>query len=139
MLISFKALHDATRKMFGLRAGDPVTAKMRQNAVTLWTAWSVALHWPWLTKYVGAAAYRQKHLGTHGVMVNAVGIATAMMLEHHSADAIAVLLSRDISPSVLALEPLAHDAWRGVCVDTVTDTVKCDAAAQNRAAIRLLE
>lgn len=139
MLISFKALHDATRKMFGLRAGDPVTAKMRQSAVTLWTAWSVALHWPWLTKYVGAAAYRQKHLGTHGVMVNAVGIATAMMLEHHSADAIAVLLSRDISPSVLALEPLAHDAWRGVCVDTVTDTVKCDAAAQNRAAIRLLE
>ncbi|EBW6765675.1 hypothetical protein DP806_16555 [Salmonella enterica subsp. enterica serovar Saintpaul] len=139
LLVSFKALHDATRKMFGLRAGDPVTAEMQRDAVTLWTAWSVALHWQWLTKYVGPAAYRKKHLGTHGVMVNAIGIATAMMLEHHSAEAIATQLNRDVSPSVLALEPLAHDAWQSICVDAETGTVKCDAAAQNRAAIRLLE
>lgn len=72
-------------------------------------------------------------------MVNAIGIATAMMLEHHSAEAIATQLNRDVSPSVLALEPLAHDAWQGICVDAETGTVKCDAAAQNRAAIRLLE
>lgn len=39
LLISFKALHDATRKMFGLRAGDEISDALREDAIRLWTAW----------------------------------------------------------------------------------------------------
>lgn len=138
LLISFKALHDATRKMFGLRAGDEISTQMRTDAVQLWKAWSVALHWEWLAETIGTPAYRAKHIGTHGVMINAIGIATAMMLENHTPKAVSALLSRNVSPSIKALEPFAHDKWYGVCVDAGTGTVKCDTLAQNRAAEKLL-
>ena len=73
LLISFKALHDATRKMFGLRASDEISDVLRGDAINLWKAWSRALHWAWLTENVGPALYRTRHIGTHGVMVNAIG------------------------------------------------------------------
>ncbi|MGR7464171.1 DGQHR domain-containing protein [Klebsiella aerogenes] len=137
-LISFKALHDATRKMFGLRAGDEISDVLREDAIRQWKAWSRALHWTWLADNVGPALYRTRHIGTHGVMVNAIGIATAMMLEHHSAVAIDDMLSGRESPCIDALSPFAHAEWYGVCVDAESGTVKCDTPAQNRAAEKLL-
>jgi DNA sulfur modification protein DndB len=138
LLISFKALHDATRKMFGLRAGDEISDALREDVIRLWKAWSKALHWAWLTENVGPALYRTGHIGTHGVMVNAIGIATAMMLEHHDAAAIADMLGGRETPCIDALAPFSHAQWHGVCVDPVAGTVKCDTPAQNRAAEKLL-
>lgn len=138
LLISFKALHDATRKMFGLRAGDEISDALREDAIRLWKAWGRALHWTWLAENVGPALYRTRHIGTHGVMVNAIGIATAMMLEHHDAATIANLLNRNEPGCINALAPFVHAEWYGVCVDAETGTVKCDTPAQNRAAERLL-
>lgn len=138
LLISFKALYDGTRKMFGLRAGDTVPESLRHDAVTIWDAWSRTIHWEWLAKYIGPAEYRAKHLGTHGVMVNAIGVATSMMLENHTADDLARMLVCDVHPCIEALRPFEHDDWRGVCVDEEKGTVKCDALAQNRAAEKLL-
>ncbi|MEC6624313.1 DGQHR domain-containing protein, partial [Enterobacter hormaechei] len=138
LLISFKALHDATRKMFGLRAGDEITDALRNDALRLWKAWSVALHWEWLAENIGPAMYRTRHIGTHGVMINAIGIATAMMLENHDAGAIAEMLNHRTTACIEALQPFAHAEWYGVCVDPETDTIKCDTPAQNRAAEKLL-
>lgn len=138
LLISFKALHDATRKMFGLRAGDEIPDALREDAIRLWKAWSRALHWAWLTDNIGPALYRTKHIGTHSVMVNAIGIATAMMLEHHNAAAIDDMLRGRESACIDALSPFAHAEWYGVCVDPDAGTVKCDTPAQNRAAEKLL-
>lgn len=138
LLISFKALHDATRKMFGLRAGDEISEALFEDGICLWKAWSKALHWAWLTENVGPALYRTQHIGTHGVMVNAIGIATAMMLEHHDAATIVNLLNRNELGCINALAPFVHAEWYGVCVDAETGTVKCDTPAQNRAAEKLL-
>lgn len=138
LLISFKALHDATRKMFGLRAGDEIPEALFNDGICLWTSWSKALHWSWLAENVGASVYRTQHIGTHGVMVNAIGIATAMMLEQHDAATIANLLNSDEPESVNSLSPFVHAQWYGVCVDEGTGTVKCDTQAQNRAAEKLL-
>ncbi|MGQ3665355.1 DGQHR domain-containing protein [Citrobacter braakii] len=138
LLVSFKALHDATRKMFSLRAGDAVPASLTRDAERLWKAWAEAMNWSWVVDILGAATYRTMCLGTHGVMVNAIGIATAMMLEHHTADSIAERLTQR-PPETDRSEAFRHDNWQGICVDAATGTVKCDAAAQHRAAIRLLE
>lgn len=141
LLVSFKALHDATRKMFGLRAGDEIPAALRHEAVTLWSAWADALHWEWVAEMLGASTYRTMAIGTHGVMVNAIGLATAMMLEHHDAETIAQQLRAHRQQDTTCedrSQTFRHERWHGICVDAQSGTVKCDAAAQSRAAMHLL-
>ncbi|MDU1199064.1 DGQHR domain-containing protein [Kluyvera ascorbata] len=139
LLISFKAIHDATRKMFGLKPKDDIKDDTRQAAVMLWKAWTDVLRWEWMVENIGPAAYRSQYIGTHGVMINAIGVATAMMLEHYSPVALRQLLL-DTSRAQVAedLELFAHANWQGVCIDSDTGAVKCDVLAQNRAAEKLL-
>lgn len=140
LLVSFKALHDATRKMTGLRAGDAVSDNVRHDATELWRCWAEVLRWDWIGDQLGAGYYRSISIGTHGVMVNAIGLATGMMLEHHSAASVVAQLRQRMTelPEIDVVEYFRHVQWEGICVDAETGTVKCDAAAQNRTATRLL-
>ncbi|EJG2388918.1 DGQHR domain-containing protein [Kluyvera ascorbata] len=139
LLVSFKAIHDATRKMFGLKPKDDITDNTRQAAVMLWNAWAELLRWEWMTVNIGPAAYRSQYIGTHGVMINAIGVATGIMLEHYTpVDLRQLLLDSSRKNIAEDLEVFAHGNWLGVCVDVENGTVKCDVLAQNRTAEKLL-
>jgi DNA sulfur modification protein DndB len=139
LLVSFKAIHDATRKMFGLKPKDEITDQIRKGAVMLWSAWAEVLRWEWMAANIGPAAYRSQYIGTHGVMINAIGVATAIMLEYHSpVELRQQLLHTSRKQLAEDLDIFAHADWYGVCVDTDTGAVKCDVLAQNRAAEKLL-
>lgn len=139
LMVSFKALHDATRKMFGLRVGEPISGEIRADVITLWDSWAGAMNWGQIAGIIGPSQYRAEHIGTHGVMINAIGIATAMMLEHHCVAAVARMLANHAESGGALHDDFSHEAWRGICVDVQTGTVRCDALSQSRAAVKLLE
>ena len=94
LTISFKALHEATRKMFGLRAGEQSSGEIRADVITLWDAQAAGMNWGYKAGIIGPVQYRPEHIGTHGVMVNAIEIAIAMMLEYHCVAAAPRILSQ---------------------------------------------
>ncbi|PHM37581.1 DGQHR domain-containing protein [Xenorhabdus mauleonii] len=136
-LISFKALSDATRKMLGLRIGDEISPEQREDAVLLWNAWANVMNWELLHSLSMGAEYRKCHLGTHGVMINAIGIATNMMLENHTATEVSSMISSS-NECINYIDNFKHSEWVGICVDSETSNVKSDTRAQNKAAENLL-
>ncbi|MDE9558077.1 hypothetical protein KKJ06_22580, partial [Xenorhabdus bovienii] len=136
-LISFKALSDATRKMLGLRIGDEISPEQREYAVSLWNAWASVMNWELLHSLSMGEEYRKCHLGTHGVMINAIGIATNMMLENHTATEVSSMISSS-NECISYMDNFKHADWVGICVDSETGNVKSDTRAQNKAAENLL-
>lgn len=127
-LISFKALNDATKKMLGLRNNSEPTAQQRDEAVKLWTAWSSAMRWQDIAQDELAPEYRSESLGLHGVMVNAMGLATANMLKTRNSDEIVNLLSCAESGDrgFHYRETFLYENWKGICVDNEKGTIKTD-------------
>lgn len=138
-LISFKALNDATKKMLGLRNNSEPTPQQRDEAVKLWSAWSSAMHWQDISQDEIAPEYRSESLGIHGVMVNAMGLATANMLQTHNSDEIVNLLSCAESGdrNFHYRETFLYENWKGICVDNEKGTIKTDRRALEAAAKEL--
>ncbi len=65
------------RKMLNLRANSIPSTQQRDMAEKLWTARAQAMRWNDIARDDIAAEYRQEALGLHGIMINAIGMATA--------------------------------------------------------------
>ncbi|MBL1465189.1 hypothetical protein ELD43_31075, partial [Klebsiella pneumoniae] len=76
-----------------LRASSEPTLQQREAAEKLWSAWSGAMRWLDIAQDDIAAEYRQEALGLHGIMINAMGMATARMLQTRPIDSIVSLLA----------------------------------------------
>lgn len=70
--------------MLNLRANSIPSPQQRDMAERLWTAWAQAMRWNDIAQDDIAAEYRQEALGLHGIMINAIGMATARMLRHRT-------------------------------------------------------
>ncbi|EBU2048061.1 DGQHR domain-containing protein [Salmonella enterica] len=130
-LISFKALNDATKKMLNLRANSVPSPQQRDMAERLWTAWAQAMRWNDIAQDDIAAEYRQEALGLHGIMINAIGLATARMLQHRTAESIENLLTcaENGDNGFHYRESFVPECWEGKCVDPETGTIKTDRRA----------
>lgn len=130
-LISFKALNDATKKMLNLRANSIPSPQQRDMAERLWTAWAQAMRWNDIAQDDIAAEYRQEALGLHGIMINAIGMATARMLRHRTPESIENLLAcaENGDNGFHYRESFVPECWEGKCVDPETGTIKTDRRA----------
>ncbi|EGD4232757.1 DGQHR domain-containing protein [Salmonella enterica subsp. enterica serovar Meleagridis] len=139
-LISFKALNDATKKMLGLRANSVPDDQQRDTAEKLWAAWADAMRWLDIAQDDYAAEYRQEALGLHGIMINAMGMATAQMLKNRSPESIITLLSRagEGQNGFHYRESFLHEQWHDICVDPATRTVRTDRRALEATAMALI-
>lgn len=130
-LISFKALNDATKKMLSLRASSEPTLQQREAAEKLWSAWSGAMRWLDIAQDDIAAEYRQEALGLHGIMINAMGMATARMLQTRPIDSIVSLLAcaEQGENGFHYRDSFMHENWHDICVDPQTGTIRTDRRA----------
>lgn len=130
-LISFKALYDATKKMLGLRGTSAPGTSDRDTALLLWSAWAQLMGWQDLAADDAAREYRKEALGLHGVMINAIGTATAAMLKDNTPAEVAALIENAAQPDgdIHYIDSFAHAEWHGICVDGQTGTVKADRRA----------
>lgn len=130
-LISFKALYDATKKMLSLRGTAAPSELNRETAMLMWSAWSQLMRWEDLAADEAAREYRKQALGLHGVMINAIGTATGLMLKEHTPAELADLIEQAAQPGrdVHYIDSFAHAEWYGICVDSQTGTVKADRRA----------
>lgn len=78
-----------------------------------------------------AAEYRQEALGLHGIMINAIGMATARMLRHRTPESIENLLAcaENGDNGFHYRESFVPECWEGKCVDPETGTIKTDRRA----------
>ena len=128
LLISFKALNDATKKMLSLRADSDPTNQQKAIAQKIWSAWSAAMRWNDIAQDDLAAEYRREALGLHGVMINAIGMATARMLQTRTPEEIVALLACAESgdKGFHYRETFLHENWKDLCVDPNTGTIRTD-------------
>ena len=75
-------------------------------------------------------------IALQGVIINAIGIATAQLLESASVEQVAAIINR---ASLNLLDDFSHSQWQGICVDTVSGSVQSNTRAQLAAAARLVE
>lgn len=138
-LISFKALYDATKKMLCLRGTSAPGKPDSENALMLWSAWSKLMCWEDLAADDAAREYRKSALGLHGVMINAVGMATAAMLKNHTPAAVANMIEIAAQPGaeIHHIDSFTHSEWSGICVDGQTGTVKADRRAIEATGMKL--
>ncbi|MEJ3301496.1 DGQHR domain-containing protein [Escherichia coli] len=138
-LISFKALYDATKKMLSLRGTAAPSESDRETAVLMWSAWSQLMRWEDMAADGAAREYRKEALGLHGVMINAIGTATAYMLKGSTPAEVADLIEQAAQhgSNIHYVESFAHAEWHGVCVDSQTGTVKADRRAIDASGLKL--
>ncbi|EPN9162980.1 DGQHR domain-containing protein [Escherichia coli] len=136
LLVSFKALTDATRKMLGLRPNDRVTDEHKAIAVALWSAWARRLQWAEMLMDDAVVEYRKTNIGLHGVMINAIGIATGELMATRNSELVSELIS---SANLSIYEDFSHEQWNGICVDSLTGAVQSSSRAQQLAAAKIVE
>ncbi|HFE3442979.1 TPA: DGQHR domain-containing protein [Klebsiella aerogenes] len=124
-LFSFKALYDCLVKMFRLTDKSEVTAQMMEDGSALISAWSSKMYWCILPGS-RAPSYRQSYLGTHGIMVLAIGAATRYLLDTRTvAEAIEVIKESEIHYQ----NNFGFVDFEKRCVDQDTWKIKCDSRA----------
>lgn len=136
LLVSFKAFTDATRKMLSLRQKDKVTDDQQRDAVILWAAWSRRLQWAEMLQDEAIIEYRKTNIGLHGVIVNALGMATGEMLESNSVEQVAAMIS---NARISLYDDFSHSLWHNVCVDAGTGAVQSNSRAQLLAAAKIMD
>lgn len=137
-IFSFKTLYDCLVKMFKLNEKSEITEQMKSDGVLLMSAWSTKMHWSiiggWMSS--NAPAYRQKYLGTHAVMVVAIGVATRYLLDTRSVEeAVAVIKDAEFHYE----KQFGFEDWERRCVEVDTWKIKCDARAIKLSASLLLQ
>lgn len=134
-LFSFKALYDCLVKMFRLTEKSEVTAQMMEDGSALISAWSGKMFWAILAGH-RAPSYRQSYLGTHGIMVLAIGAATRYLLDTRSVEeAIEVINESEIHYE----RYFGFVDYEKRCVEPDTWKIKCDARALKLTTSKLLQ
>lgn len=134
-LFSFKALHDCMVKMYSLNDKSVITDEMKEDASKIMMAWSQKMFWGVISGR-GAPGYRQRYIGTHAVMIVAIGLATRYLLENRSADEIVELLNL---AEFHYEKSFVHEDWVRRCVDPDTWKMKCDGRSIKLTASLLLQ
>jgi len=86
-LFPLKTLKDATAKFLGLRKNDIVTESQRELAINYWQAVGRALNWSSTSLYLAgksAKDIRDESIKTHGVMLNALGLAGKSLISQYA-------------------------------------------------------
>ncbi|HCA3439680.1 TPA: DGQHR domain-containing protein [Salmonella enterica subsp. salamae serovar 35:g,m,s,t:-] len=124
-LYSFKALYDCLVKMFKLTDKSEVTDQMKEDAVSLVSAWNSKLLWSAIAGFQ-APAYRQSYLGTHAIMILAIGAATRHLLDTRSVEeAVEVIKESELHYK----NSFGYVDFEHRCVDSETWKIRCDARA----------
>lgn len=134
-LFSFKTLYDCLVKMYNLTDKSVITDQMKTDAATIMQAWAQKMFWGVLSSY-GIQGYRQRYIGTHAVLVIAIGLATRYLLEKRSVDEIVELLNE---AEFHHERSFIHEDWERRCVDPDTWKMKCDTRAVKLTASKLLQ
>lgn len=134
-LFSFKTLYDCLVKMYNLTDKSVITDQMKTDAATIMQAWAQKMFWGVLSSY-GIQGYRQRYIGTHAVVVIAIGLATRYLLEKRSVDEIVELLNE---AEFHHERSFVHEDWERRCVDPDTWKMKCDTRAVKLMASKLLQ
>ncbi|WP_368758744.1 DGQHR domain-containing protein [Klebsiella oxytoca] len=135
-IFSFKALYDCLCRMFRLGTRSTIDESMMKDATTVMKAWAQVMKWGIIGAGRDAPKYRQQNIGTHAVMLNAIGLATSYLLSRYKADQVAEILQ---NTDIKYRETFGHVHWENRCVDQVSWKMITDTKAVKLTASKLLQ
>ncbi|CCW28947.1 Bacteriophage protein [Xenorhabdus nematophila F1] len=81
MLVSFKSLYDATKRIFNVSTEEILSEPTKSQAVAIWNSWAYLIG---LTEVNGKnydSDYRKEYIKFHGVLINAFSFAVCELLK----------------------------------------------------------
>ncbi|MDE9544159.1 DGQHR domain-containing protein [Xenorhabdus bovienii] len=141
MLVSFKALYDATKRIFNVSTEEILSETTKNQAVGIWNSWAYLIG---LTRGNGNtydSDYRKEYIKFHGVLINAFSFAICELLKEKKNidDVISI-----INGSACTMDEVKREAfflienWKGICVDPEYGLIKADLKSQRAAGYHLL-
>ncbi|MBD1225978.1 DGQHR domain-containing protein [Xenorhabdus griffiniae] len=141
MLISFKALYDATKRIFCVPTEDILSETIKTQAVAIWSSWAYLTGLTEGHSKVHSLDYRKGHITFHGVLVNAFSFAVCELLKEEKCiedvivkiNGVACIMNETKRDAFFRIEN-----WKGICVDPERGTIRADLKSQRAAGSHLL-
>lgn len=141
MLVSFKALYDATKRIFNAPTGDILSEATKTQAVAIWSSWAYLTGLTEEHNKIHSLDYRKEHITFHGVLINAFSFAVCELLKEGKC--IEDVITK-INGTACIVNEAKRDAfflienWKGICVDPERGTIRADLKSQRAAGNHLL-
>ncbi len=131
-LFPIKILKDATARLLGVKATEPLSDEQREMAKSFWAACSKPLLWQGFRNWDDSAdEFRDGYISSHGVFLNALGLVGQCLLAQYGHIAklsdLSTLNIRRNSPEFV-----------GRCIDEVTGNMISNATSIKLTAIKML-
>ncbi|PQQ35657.1 hypothetical protein C6H68_23855 [Photorhabdus luminescens] len=81
MLVSFKALYDATKRIFDVPTEGNLSEITKNQFVAIWSSWAYLIGLTEENNRVYDSDYRKEYIKFHGVMINAFSFAVCELLK----------------------------------------------------------
>ncbi|AOM41001.1 DGQHR domain-containing protein [Xenorhabdus hominickii] len=140
MLISFKALYDATKRIFNVSTENVLSETVKNKSIAIWSSWAYLIGLTEENISYYDSDYRKKYIKFHGVLINAFSFAICEFLkENKNIDDVVA----KINSAACVMDDTKREAfflienWKGICVDSERGTIQADLKSQRAAGSHL--
>ncbi|MCW7550003.1 DGQHR domain-containing protein [Photorhabdus sp. APURE] len=140
-LVSFKALYDATKRIFNVPTEEILSETTKSQAVAIWSSWAYLVGLTEGNARNYDSDYRKEYIKFHGVLINAFSFAVCELLkEKKEIDEVVT----KINGAAMLMDETKRETfflienWKGICVDSERGTIKADVKSQRIAGSHLL-